>query len=971
MVLFLGCLPPAYAATQLIANGSFTGTAQTPWKASGNGISFQNGFLEMGNAAGQSQTVYQTVTFPSNLIGATLSLAYDVASTDPNVDDFLSIYITTTNNASIEYSLGTVSSANVTGGYIGVSTNFVSYAGSNLISALSGQTVNLLFYVSTDPTYGNYTQFGITSVSLVAGTTADIPANDDFVNATLIPSAGLTNIAVTTYASREANEPDIAGNPGGHSLWWTWTSTALGTVAISTIESSFHTTLGVYAGAAIDGLSVVTNYDGINNSAGSSFASFPVTAGTQYYISVDGYNGQSGSTLFTLKFVPDKTAPALLIKSPLPGANVSNSTVVVTGTARDNVAVGSVQYRLLNADGAGAWQLASGTNSWSATNSDLIPGTNTVQVKAIDTSSNASLVHSLLLNYIAPSRLTLNKTGAGTVVGATNQQMLHVGYAYTLTAIPAAGFKFAGWTGGIVANTAALRFIMTPNLSLTASFADGQRPILSITAPKLNQRWSNDVFNVIGTAKDNVGVAAVWYQVNGGAWLSNVNSTNGFTNWQVNVPVKQGANMIKAYSQDAAGNVSLTNSASLIYVPSTTATFQAAGLGGFKPDYNNVLLAIHSNYTVTAVANTGYVFSNWTDSGGTEITNSAVLKFTMASNLYYIANFIPNPFLPAAGIYDGLFSGLKNALMPSNSGFFTATVGTNGGFTAKFQQGIKSYSVAGQFSLTGAWNTNALKVWNNTAIGLQLNLPIGYFLSGTLANSLWTANLGANQSVYSKTNPSTEAGQYTLVLPGSATAGQPGGNGFASVKVDALGNITLAGTLGDGTKVTQSAVESRQKIWPVYIPLNNGSGMILGSLELIDETDRDIDGLLNWFQPARAKAATYPAGFTNSFEVAGSRYSPPKGSRILDLTNGFALLQGAGLAQSISNQFFLAASDIVSGSNQLHLTLAAPTGLFHGTVTNGSGKTVTFSGAVLQKQTNGWGQFLNDEQTGSVYIAPR
>jgi hypothetical protein len=80
------------------------------------------------------------------------------------------------------------------------------------------------------------------------------------------------------------------------------------------------------------------------------------------------------------------------------------------------------------------------------------------------------------------------------------------------------------------------------------------------------------------------------------------------------------------------------------------------------------------------------------------------------------------------------------------------------------------------------------------------------------------------------------------------------------------------------------------------------------------------------------------------------------------------------LTQSISNTFTLAPNNIVTGSDKLKLTFTTPTpptGLFQGSVTNAEGKIVPFSGAVLQKQTNGFGQFLNGDESGSVSLAPQ
>jgi hypothetical protein len=60
----------------------------------------------------------------------------------------------------------------------------------------------------------------------------------------------------------------------------------------------------------------------------------------------------------------------------------------------------------------------------------------------------------------------------------------------------------------------------------------------------------------------------------------------------------------------------------------------------------------------------------------------------------------------------------------------------------------------------------------------------------------------------------------------------------------------------------------------------------------------------------------------------------------------------------------------VTGSNKLSLAITTTTGLFKGSATNSAGKPVSFTGAVLQKQTKGFGLFLDGEQTGSVSLSP-
>jgi hypothetical protein len=149
--------------------------------------------------------------------------------------------------------------------------------------------------------------------------------------------------------------------------------------------------------------------------------------------------------------------------------------------------------------------------------------------------------------------------------------------------------------------------------------------------------------------------------------------------------------------------------------------------------------------------------------------------------------------------------------------------------------------------------------------------------------------------------------------------------------------------------------------WPFYISLDSGNGMLLGWLAITNEPDQDIAGVLNWFKPG---------GFTNEIQAVGSKYSFDKGERVLNLTNGYVLMDGGGLAQNISNQFTLEPNNNVKGSNKLTLTITPSSGLFQGAATNALGKTISLSGAVLQKRNSGFGQFLNHGQIGNVTLAP-
>jgi|GEM_PF-1730918 len=967
-MLLFGLWPAAFGQTELIVNGDFTSTAYAPWQLSGVGIVVNNG-LSMGNVNGAAQSVYQAVALPTNLIQATLSFEYVTVTSDSSGSDTMTVYITDTNQPpNVLATLGRLSNSNPTpsGTRAVFSANFVTYTGQSVTSSYSGKSVNVYFYASTDPSAGSLTSFDITDVRMVAGTVADVPPDDNFANATIIPAPGITNSALTTYASKETGEPNHAGNGGGRSVWWTWTAPAtIGVATVNTGGSTFTTLLGVYTGSTVGGLTPVASNDGVNNSSGRASLKFDPVPGKQYYIALDGYNGQSGAAVLNFRFTQDKTPPSVAFTSPAAGALVTGSTITVHGTASDNVAVAEVEYRLENASGTNAFQTAAGTNSWSATIANLIPGPNTVRVEAIDTSGNKSAAAARVFNYVLRTPIQLTANGDGRISGATNGQLLNLGFKYSLVAEPAAGFGFKGWTGDISTNRATLSFIMESNASFTANFVDVQKPAVSVTAPLSGARLSNGVFTLTGKAKDNVGVSSVWYELNAGGWTVPL-TTNQFANWDAPVSLQPGANQIQFFAEDAAGNRSATNVVNFTYTVSARLQLVINGAGVVLPNYNNTLLAVGRSLAMTATASKGAVFSNWMDNAGTVLTNGRTLKFTMASNLVFAANFVPNPFPVAAGTYQGLFYN-SNGLAPGSSGFFTAQVNNNGAFTARFEQGTQSYPVTGQFSLTGGF-TNTLKTWKGTVVSLQLDLNGGDLMTATLGNPSWTATLTADRAVYSKTNPARQADEYTLVLPGANSTTLPAGHGFGSVIVNSLGSLSFSGALGDGSKVTQATFLSKEGQWPFYASLYNGSGMILGWLTFTNETDRDIDGPLTWFKPKQASAVRYPAGFTNELEAAGSAYLFTKGAPVLNLANGAAIFEGGDLPAEITNPFSLASDNIITGSDKLSLKITTASGLFQGSTTNQNGRVISFSGAVLQKQNAGFGQFLGADQSGSVVL---
>jgi hypothetical protein len=123
-----------------------------------------------------------------------------------------------------------------------------------------------------------------------------IPANDNFSQRIVLTGANVSTRGSNVRASLERGEPRVAGTPGGHSIWWSWTAPAAGRVTISTAGSNFDTLLGVYTGTAVNKLSLVASNDEDSNDDsgnGTSRVTFKAVAGKKYQIAVDGFYGEN------------------------------------------------------------------------------------------------------------------------------------------------------------------------------------------------------------------------------------------------------------------------------------------------------------------------------------------------------------------------------------------------------------------------------------------------------------------------------------------------------------------------------------------------------------------------------------------------------------------------------------------------------------------------------------------------------
>jgi hypothetical protein len=127
-----------------------------------------------------------------------------------------------------------------------------------------------------------------------AGTSLAGPSNDNFTSATSVSGGAWTISGSNFNGTRETDEPNHGATSGYSSVWFSWRPTVSGQYTLTTSGSGFDTLLAVYTGTDLAGLTQVAAN---NNSASGvtwSKVRFTATAGTSYYIAVDGVNRSSG-----------------------------------------------------------------------------------------------------------------------------------------------------------------------------------------------------------------------------------------------------------------------------------------------------------------------------------------------------------------------------------------------------------------------------------------------------------------------------------------------------------------------------------------------------------------------------------------------------------------------------------------------------------------------------------------------------
>jgi len=495
-------------------------------------------------------------------------------------------------------------------------------------SFVTGSSVTVTATANSGYTFANWTENGIAQ-GTSAGYSFTLAANRNLV-------ANFTANPVTNTVTTSAN-PAGAGSVNGGGSFVTGSSVTATATANSGYTFANWTENGIAQSA-----SPSYNFTlAANRNLVANFTANPVTNTVATHANPAGAGSVSGY-----------------------GSYVTGSSVTVTATANRG-------YTFANWTENGIAQSASASYSFTlATNRNLV----------------ANFTANPVINTVATHA---NPAGSGSVNGGGS---FVTGSSVTVTATANSGYTFANWTENGIAQSASAsyNFTLATNRNLVANFT------------------ANPVTNTVATSANPAGAGSV----NGGGSFvtgsavtvtATANSGYTFANWTEN-GIAQSA--VPSYNFTLAANRNLVANFTANPVTNTVAT--SANPAGSGSVNGGGAFVTGSSVTVTATANSGYTFANWTENGIAQST-SLSYSFTLAANRNLVANFTANPVTNTVATHaNPAGSGSVNG-----GGFFvtgssvTVTATANSGYTfANWTENGIAQSASASYSFTLAANRN-------------------------------------------------------------------------------------------------------------------------------------------------------------------------------------------------------------------------------------------------------------------------
>jgi hypothetical protein len=415
-----------------------------------------------------------------------------------------------------------------------------------------------------------------------------------------------------------------------------------------------------YQGSSValsdDGNTAVAGGNGDNSNTGAAWV-FAQLTGTQSETATAASNKATAAPDSSALVVTPSTN---IVASGSQGGPFSPSTFNYKLTASK----GSIGYSITNVPNWLTASSTSGTATKSGTTITFSINSSANSLKSATYTGNINFNHQghLATLTVNPAQYTVavsaSPSADGTVSGGGT---FAGGSSRTVTATANNGYNFVNWTasGSVVSTSASYTFTLTSNVTLVANFTTTQGTNTVSTSPTAGSTVSGG-----GTSDPATGSTPAQYTITvsaspsangtvsgGGNFATGSsqtvtatpNSGFSFVNWTQNGSV---VSTSASYTFTLNSNTTLvanfTTVPAPLYLIAVSASPSADGTVG-----GGGLFPAGSSNTVTATANSGFNFVNWTASGSV-VSTSASYTFTLNSNTTLVANFaIATAVLPA------------------------------------------------------------------------------------------------------------------------------------------------------------------------------------------------------------------------------------------------------------------------------------------------------------------------------------
>ena len=306
---------------------------------------------------------------------------------------------------------------------------------------------------------------------------------------------------------------------------------------------------------------------------------------------------------------------------------------------------------------------------------------------------------------------TVNPTNSGSITGTGSYDY---GETATLTAIANEGYTFTNWTenGTVVSNSESYSFAVTGSRTLMANFTLNSYFIAVAANPSNGGTVTGSGTYNHGTTANLTATASDNYVFSN--WTENGNVVSTDANYSFTVTGTQSL---------VANFTSTLASYTVIASANPTGGGTVSGMGTYEEG---------ATCTLTATANTGYTFTNWTENGYIVSTN-ATCNFTVTGNRSLVANFTLNNYYIAtlaSPTVGGTVTGAGNYNY-GNIATLTATANNGYSFLNWTENGnIVSTSADYSFTVTGTRNLVANFSLNTYTVSAAANPSAGGSVSG-------------------------------------------------------------------------------------------------------------------------------------------------------------------------------------------------------------------------------------------------